>query len=379
VLLHNRQADRKPQPGALTGRLGSEERLKNVHLYLRRDALPLFAAAFVLASRSKRATFYLGNPRLVRMASGHLRAELLPVLMRLLLISLCLVAAARPQAGKKKVEQKKPVVDIFVALDVSSSMLADDLKPNRITAAKDILAAFLDKVEGVRVGLAVFAGRSFTQCPLTTDTSVVKKLLGNVQIFSVRIDGTAIGDGLASCVNRLKRGSGLKAGETRPGERDPKLKEAEKGSYSQAIVLLTDGENNQGTIDPLTAAKLAAREGITVHTIGVGRPEGVPAPYLLSNGRIVSAYDAAGDIIMTRLDSKLLKEISRLTGGKYYAASNNASLSAVLGEIARMEKRDAVTVSHWEYRELSPLVMAAVFALLCLEVLLRASVLRTLP
>jgi len=342
-------------------------------------ALPLVALALFLASRSGRASFQLGNPRLVRMASGHLRADFFPYLIRILLVALCLVAAARPQSGKRKVEQKKPVTDLFVALDVSSSMLADDLKPNRITAAKQILSDFLDRVEGARVGLAVFAGRSFTQCPLTTDTSIVKQLLKNVQVFSVRIDGTAIGDGLASCINRLKRGSGLKPGETKPGDAASEPKTEVKASFSQAVILLTDGENNQGTIDPLTAAKLAAREGITVYTIGVGRPEGVPAPYVLSNGRITYAYDEAGNIIMTRLDPTLLKEMARITGGRYFSASDNSSLSSVLQEIARMEKREAVTVSRWEYRELAPFVLMAVFALLGLEMLLRTTVLRTLP
>lgn len=341
-------------------------------------ALPLVALAFFLASRSGRASFQLGNPRLVRMASGHLRADLFPWLLRLLMISLCLVAAAKPQAGKKKVEQKRPVVDIFVALDVSSSMLADDLKPNRITAAKNILGSFLEQVENAGVGLAVFAGRSFTQCPLTVDTYIVRQLLDNVQVSSVRIDGTAIGDGLASCVHRLKKGSRLKAGQTER-ENARKAEEKDKEHMSQAVILLTDGENNQGTVDPLTAAKLAAREGITVYTIGVGRPEGVPAPYVLPNGRITYAYDNQGDIIMTRLDPKLLREIARLTGGRFFMASSNVALASVLQEIARMEKRDVVTVSRWEYRELAPFVMLLVFGLLVLEMLLRTTVLRTLP
>ncbi len=341
-------------------------------------ALPLVALALFLVSRSKRASFALGNPRLMRMARGHLRADFLPWLLRILMVALCLVAAARPQAGKKKVEQKRPVTDIFVALDVSSSMLADDLKPNRITAAKEILGRFLDQVEGARVGLAVFAGRSFTQCPLTVDTNVVKQLLGNVQVYSVRIDGTAIGDGLASCINRLKRGSaGASPGASGYSPRGG----GEEASVpnSQAVILLTDGENNQGTVDPLTAARLAAREGITVHTIGVGRPEGVPAPYVLDNGRITYALDAEGNIIMTRLDEKLLKEMARMTGGRFFLASDNASLSAVLAEIARMEKREAVSVTRWEYRELAPLVMMIVFMLLAIELLTRTTILRTLP
>jgi Ca-activated chloride channel family protein len=336
-------------------------------------ALPLVLLLFYLASRAKRSTLAVGNPVLVSASHGTWTFLGAPWLLRLLVIALCLLAAARPQSGRKKIEQKQPVTDLFIALDLSSSMLADDLKPNRVTAAKQILSEFLDQVKGARVGLEVFAGRSFTQCPLTTDTAIVRQLLSQVDVFSVRLDGTAIGDGLASCVNRLKKGvANVKGGEA--------VTEASNAvPESQAIILLTDGENNQGIVDPQVAAKLAAREGITIYTIGVGTPKGVPAPYPMPDGTISYALDPKGDIIMTRLTEEPLKEIAAATGGKYYRASDNKTLSSVLGEIAHMEKREAVSVSTWEYQELAPRFLMGAFLLLALDFLLGITFFRTLP
>ncbi len=336
--------------------------------------MPLVPILFALLARTKRSTFVLGNPVLVGAAQGPWTFQGLPWLLRLLVLSLCLVAAARPQAGKKKVEQKKPVSDLFVALDVSSSMMADDLKPNRITAAKKILSEFLDQVEGARVGLGIFAGRYFTQCPLTTDTAVVKQLLSNVEITSVRIDGTAIGDGLVSAINRLKKGS-------RPAgaSSDNQDSQTPEVPNSQAIILITDGGDNSSTINPLVAAELAAREGIPIYAIGVGTPEGVPAPYLMPDGTISYALDQKGDVIRTQLEEGPLKQITQMTGGKYYRASDNRALSAVLSDIAQLARHDAVTTSRWEYRELAPNLLLGAFLLLFLDFLLGLTVLRTLP
>jgi len=337
--------------------------------------VPVALLLLVLTARSKRSTFAVGNPVLVGASQGPWTFQSLPWAVRLLVLSLCLLAAARPQAGKKKVEHKKPVVDLFVALDVSSSMLADDLKPNRISAAKKILSEFLDQVEGARVGLAVFAGRSFTQCPLTTDMAVVQQLLRNVEVFSVRLDGTAIGDGLASCLNRLRKGTGTEG--SKPSE--PIVAGNPATAGSQAIILITDGENNQGSIEPLQAALLAAREGVTVYTIGVGTPEGVPAPYVMPDGRISYAMDEKGDIIRTHLEEKPLKEIARMTGGLYFRASDNRSLSDVLSSIAKMQKREMLSVASWEYRELAPAILLGAFLLLAVDFILGLTVLRTLP
>lgn len=336
--------------------------------------LPLTALALVLVSRARRSTLAVGHPVLVKASHGTFAYQALPWLLRLLVLALCLFAAARPQMGRKKVEQKQPVTDLFVAVDVSSSMLADDLKPNRITAAKRILSGFLDQVSGARIGVQVFAGRSFTQCPLTADLNVVRQLLSQVDITSVRVDGTAIGDGLASCVNHLKKGSG-KREEDGTAPKDALSAPPD----SQAIILLTDGENNQGVIDPLVAAKLAAREGITIYTIGVGSPKGVPAPYVREDGTITYALDPNGNVIMTRLTEGPLRAIAAATGGKYYRASDNQTLQAVLADIARMEKREVASIATWEYNELAPKFLLAAFALLALDLALGMSLLRTLP
>jgi Ca-activated chloride channel family protein len=335
--------------------------------------LPLALLLLFFTSRAKRSTLAVGNPNLVSFSHGSLSFLGGPWLIRLSVIALCLLAAARPQAGRQKIEHKQPVTDLFVAIDVSGSMMANDLKPNRIQAAKKILGEFLDQVSGARIGLEVFAGRSFTQCPLTTDTRVVRELLSHVDIFSVRVDGTAIGDGLASCVNRLKRG----AAKEREGDSGKPSADAPLGS--QAIILLTDGENNQGTMDPLVAAKLAAREGIVIYTIGVGTPKGVPEPYPLPDGTMSYALDPQGDPIMTRLTEGPLKEIAAVTGGKYYRASDNQTLSSVLSEIAHMEKREVVSVATWEYKELASYFLLAAFLLLALDLLLSMTILRTLP
>ncbi len=336
---------------------------------------PLALALFVLTARAKRSTFALGNPVLVGASHGVWAFQGLPWFLRLLTLSLCLVAAAQPQAGRRKVESKKPVSDLYVVLDVSPSMMADDLKPNRMTAAKNYLSEFVEKLEGVRVGLSVFGGRSFTQCPLTTDLRVLRYLLGAVDINSVQINGTAVGDGLASAVNRLKKGRATP--QTPP---EGKKREESATPHSQAILLITDGQTTvRESIDPLMAAMLAAREGITVYAIGVGTPEGVPAPYPMPDGTISYAMDEKGDIIRTFLDEKPLKQIAEITGGRYFRVTDNQSMSSVLNGIASMEKHEAVAVTRWEYRELAPAFLLGAFLLLAMDFLMGMTLLRTLP
>ncbi len=194
-------------------------------------ARPLVPLAFYLSARLKPSTLYLGNPRLVAAAPSFWSGVWFPWLLRLLVLLLCIVAAAKPQDGQKKVEQKKQVTDLFVAFDVSGSMLTADLKPNRVTAAKKLLSEFLDKVQDVRVGLTVFASISFTQCPLTTDMAIVKKLLANVDVYSVKLDGTAIGDALVSSLNRMQQGIGKIGGDE---ETKPTLIDDEDGRYSSS-------------------------------------------------------------------------------------------------------------------------------------------------
>ncbi|HET9869079.1 MAG TPA: VWA domain-containing protein, partial [bacterium] len=232
-------------------------------------ALPLAPLSFWLAARSRRSTLALGSAPLVAAAPGALSAFALPWTLRLLALGLCLVAAARPQSGRQKVMEKKPVTDLFVAFDVSSSMMLQDLKPDRVEAAKKFLGEFLDEVKDVQVGIEVFARLPFTQCPMTTDTQVVKALLQNVEIGSVKVDGTAIGDALVACLNRLGKGSG-DTGSGAGGSLMAKVAgdvPVPGPNDHQAIILLTDGGDNASKIDHLTAAKLAARQGVKIYAI----------------------------------------------------------------------------------------------------------------
>ncbi len=354
--------------------------------------LPLVMIAIYFASRAKYSTFTLGNSRLVEMASGIFSFQLVPWILRFLVVALCFIAAARPQSGQKKIEEKKPVTDLFVALDVSGSMVTNDLKPSRIAAAKHFLSEFLDKVQNVRVGVTIFARISFTQCPLTTDVEVVKKLLSNVEPapHSIKLDGTAIGDALVSCLSRLQNGETKKTDDsataaslpsflsrwTKPPD-DPK----EEAQNHQAILLLTDGGDNASTVDPLTAAKIAASRGVKVYAVGMGSKESVPAMFEYPDGHLAPAIDPrTGRIAMSDpVDMGLLSEIARITGAKAYSAQNNESLQAVLDDVARLEKRDVTVTSHWEYQELAPFFLLAAFLILALDIVLETTVLRTLP
>ena len=355
--------------------------------------LPLAFLALVLAhfhSRAKHSTLLVGNPRLVEWAPGFFSIQLIPWFLRLLAVCLCLIAAARPQSGQKKVEEKMPVTDLFVALDVSGSMVTNDLKPNRITAAKHFLSEFLDKIQNVRMGLTIFARISFTQCPLTNDVGIVKQLLANVEPapHSIKLDGTAIGDALVSCLNRLQNGTG-KNGEQTSNEPSVLSKWLGEGKASgepadnnnQAIILLTDGGNNAGAVDPITAAKIAASRGVKIYTIGMGAKQSVPALVEYPDGHLGYAIDQrTGRVYMSEpVDMPLLRQIAQITGAKAYAATDNMAFRAILDEIARLEKRDVSVTTHWEYNELASYFLLAAFLILALDIGLETTVLRTLP
>ncbi len=352
---------------------------------------PALLAAF-WHSRARHSTLLIGNPRLVEMAPNLFSAQLVPWFFRFLILILCLFAAARPQSGQKKIEEKRPVTDLFVTLDVSGSMVTDDLEPSRIEAAKRILSQFLDEVQNVRVGLTIFAFYSFTQCPLTTDVAMVKKLLENVEPApqSIKADGTAIGDALVSSLNRLQTGVG-KEGTTPTESSSPLLSKLfkinspadseESKPNSQAILLMTDGANNAGIVDPLTAARIVASRGVKIYAIGLGdMTRRVPASYVGPDGKRHFGLDQNGNLVYEDpLDMGLLNEIARITGGKAYNASNTHTLKSVLDDIAKLEKRDVSITTHWEYNELASYFLLAAFLLLVLDIGLETTVLRTLP
>jgi len=234
-------------------------------------------------------------------------------------------------------------------MDISGSMLAMDFKPNRIEASKEVAMEFIDGRPNDRIGLVIFSGEAFTQCPLTTDHAILKNLFKDIRSGMIE-DGTAIGDGLATALNRLR---GSKA-------------------ISKVIILLTDGVNNMGSIDPLSAAEIAKLYGVRIYTIGIGTTGVAPYPVQTPFGIQIQSMEV-------KIDEDLLRQISKLTDGKYYRATNNNKLRQVYKEIDKLEKSKIdVTEFHRKKEEFPPLVwLALVF--LGLEVILRYSYFRNTP
>ena len=277
--------------------------------------------------------------------------------LRLLALLLLAVAIARPQSEKRWDEITTEGIDIMLALDISGSMKAEDFKPkNRVTVAKEVVADFVKGLRNDRVGLVVFAAQSFTQCPLTLDYGVLLNFLNKVDIGLIE-DGTAIGNALATCVDRLK----------------------DSAAKSKVIVLLTDGENNAGIIDPLTAAQAAQAFGIRIYTIGVGRPEGTPIVYDDPIWGRQYARDEYGNLILVRVDEKSLKEIAAITGGKYFRATDKTALEKIYHEIWRMEKTRFKVKEYQKYRELFPVFLLPALLLLAGEFLLGQTIWLKLP
>ena len=277
--------------------------------------------------------------------------------LRVLAIVALVFALARPQLehGYETVETEG--IDIMLALDISGSMRAEDFKPqNRIYVAKEVVGDFISRVSTDRVGLVAFAGKSFTRCPLTLDYAVLKSLLADLDVGMVE-DGTAIGLALANSVARLK----------------------DSEAKSKIIILLTDGVNNRGEIDPPTGAQLAAAAGIRVYTIGVGKKGGAPVPVVTQDGRKVYARNADGSLYMTELDEDTLKDIAERTGGKYYRATDEQALDEIYQRILEMEKTAFQVKSFRHRKELAKYVLPAGLAVLLLEVLLVGVVWRKIP
>lgn len=284
-------------------------------------------------------------PRTVRYYLRHL-----PFALRAAAFALLVVALARPQDVEQNVRTNTEGIDIMLAIDVSGSMLARDFKPDRITAAKEVAGSFIADRYGDRIGLVAFAGEAFTQSPLTTDQSTLQTLLARIRSGLIE-DGTAIGNGLATAINRLR----------------------ESDAKSKVIILLTDGVNNQGQIAPMTAAEIAKAQGIRVYTIGVGT-EGM-APY--------PAIDMFGNLTFVNqkveIDEKVLKAISDMTGGRYFRATDKEKLKAVYDEINQLEKSKVEVTEHVSYHELYLAWVLAALGLLLAEFLLANLVLKRIP
>ena len=277
------------------------------------------------------------------------RLRHLPYLLKIIAAALLIIAIARPQSTANWEESTTEGIDIVLAMDISGSMLARDLKPDRLEASKDVAMDFISKRKNDRVGLVIFAGESFTQCPLTTDHNVLLNLFKDVKSGMVE-DGTAIGMGLATAVNRLK----------------------DSKAISKVIILLTDGVNNSGMVPPLTAAEIAQKFGIRVYTIGVGTEGFAPYPFQTPFG--IQYQD-----VEVKIDEKSLQDIAILTDGKYFRAINNNSLKEIYKDIDALEKsKIEVTEFHKRSEEFLPFALWAL-GLLFLGFILQITYLKQIP
>jgi Ca-activated chloride channel family protein len=314
--------------------------------------IPL-AAAFVWGRRRGSAHAHLKLSDAGAFRRSGLRARLAaaaPILLALSGTAL-IVALARPQTGVSRVEVKSEGIDIVLVLDISGSMRAEDMKPdNRLTAAKQVAKEFVEGRAGDRIGMVVFSGGAYTQCPLTLDHGIVLSLIDQVGFGQVT-DGTAIGMGLATAVNRLREA---------PGK-------------SKVVILLTDGQNNAGEIDPLTAAEAARAMNVRVYTIGAGGdgPAQIPVDDPVFGRRYVT--------INASVDDKSLGEIAKRTGGRYYRATSMEALEAIYGEIDRMERSEAETVEYVDYEEKGPLLALVARLVLAGAVALSESAANRIP
>jgi len=270
--------------------------------------------------------------------------------LRALALALIIVAMARPQTVDVSTKTKTTRgIDIVMAIDVSASMLAKDLKPNRLEALKKVASKFINRRPNDRIGLVEYAGESYTRTPVTSDKGIILKSLSDIKYNTIITGGTAIGMGLATAVNRIK----------------------ESKAKSKIIILLTDGVNNSGFIDPQTASELAVEYGIKTYTIGLGSNGMALSPVAINNG--VFQYSR----IQVEIDEALLKEIADATGGKYFRATNNKKLEEIYDEIDKLEKTEIEEFKYYNYEEkFRPLVLLAL-ALLALEFLLRHTLLRS--
>ena len=272
-----------------------------------------------------------------------------PFALRTLALVMIVLSIARPRSSEYMEKIDTEGIDIILAMDVSTSMLARDLTPDRISASKDIAIEFISQRPSDRMGIVVFAGESFTQCPLTTDRATLINLMKEVQTDIIE-DGTAIGNGLATAVARMK----------------------DSDAKSRVVILLTDGVNNRGEISPQMAAEIAKTYGVRVYTIGVGK-EGL-APY-----PVMTPWGVEVQNVQVEIDEKLLSEIAQSTGGRYFRATDNTKLAEIYAEINKMEKVKTTVDSFPIYKELfGTFALVALLAIL-LELLLNWFVIRRLP
>ena len=325
------------------------------YLFLLLLAIP-YVLWYLMYRKKSEPTMRVADTFAYRFAPKSWKVRLMPLqmLLRLLAFVMIVIVLARPQTHNSWKNKSVEGIDIMLAIDVSTSMLAEDLKPNRLEAAKQVAAEFISGRPDDNIGLTIFAGEAFTQCPMTTDHSSLLNLLQNVRTdIAARgliQDGTAIGMGLANAVSRLK----------------------ESKAKSKVVILLTDGSNNMGDLSPMTSAEIAKSFGIRVYTIGVGTNKVAPYPMPVAGG--VQYVN-----IPVEIDTKTLSDIASATEGDFYRATNTDELHQIYKEIDKLEKSKlSVTSFSKRYDAFQPFAAVAVIALL-LELLLRITVFRRIP
>ncbi len=287
---------------------------------------------------------FVKTPQTIRIYLRHL-----PFVFRLLTFVLLTIILARPQSSKSWENVTTEGIDIIMAMDVSSSMLAKDFAPDRLEAAKDVATQFISGRENDRLGLVVFSGESYTQCPLTTDKAVLINLMKELKCGMIE-DGTAIGLGLANAVSRLKQSDAI----------------------SKVVILLTDGENNRGDISPKTAADIANTYGIRVYTVGVGTIGTAPYP-------VQTPFGIRMQNVPVKIDEAVLKDIAKVTDGKYFRATGKNKLKQIYKEIDALEK-SKIEVKEYSRKKEEYLKFAILAAIsLLIEIILRYTILRTIP
>lgn len=312
--------------------------------------IPLLVVYYILAGR-KRASLVVSTvggvkaPRTLRYWLRHV-----PFVLRLAALTVAIIALARPVVVNHQEETTTEGIDIVLAMDISGSMLARDFTPDRLSAAKQLATEFVAERTGDRISVVAFAGEAFTQCPLTSDQATVGTMLSRLRSGVVE-DGTAIGNGLATAINRLR----------------------ESGAKSKVVILLTDGVNNRGQISPIMAADIAKDLGIKVYTIGVGSRDKAPMP----------AYDPFGNMTYVmadvEIDEELLRDIASKTSGEYFRASDNEALKAIYEQINEMEKSKVEVTHYTSYEELYMGWLVIALLLLAAEFVVARVILNRLP
>jgi len=313
--------------------------------------IPALVVWYVLKNKRLQPEIIISTTGLVNRKFKTIRQRLYHGLfvIRIIALTLFIIALARPQSSTSRQNVTVEGIDIVLALDVSGSMLAEDFKPNRLEAAKDVARDFLDQRPNDRIGLVIFSGEAFTQCPLTSDRSFIINMFKGIKSGMLE-DGTALGDGLATAVNRLRNSKAV----------------------SKVIILLTDGVNNRGAIDPLTAAEIAKLFKVRVYTIGVGTRGLAPYPFQ-------TPFGIQYQNIEVEIDEPLLTKISDMTDARYFRATNKNKLVQIFNEIDKMEKSKIDVTEFRKKHELFLPYLLVAFGLLLLEMFLRLTVYRYNP